>query len=97
MDVKTFFLQNDIMNKLRAALENISIGQGYSAFDGLQNGECTVKIAYDGVNITLTNFAQPVPIVVKKEDAPVQPIEPAATETASPTEEKTSQIRRRNK
>lgn len=55
MDTKTYFLQNDLGNKIRAALEQVIVGQGFSVFRGLENGMCIVKISYDGVNVSLEN------------------------------------------
>ena len=68
MDTKTFFLQNDLGTKIRAALEQVIVGQGFGVFKGLENGMCVVKISYDGVNIVLQNM---MPNVEVKQAVPV--------------------------
>ncbi len=68
MDIREFMVGNDIIPKIRAALEEIAVGQGYGVFDGLQNGECMVVLNYDGVNIHLRRFERLTPQELKIED-----------------------------
>lgn len=48
MDIAQFIKQNGVFAKLVAALDDIRNGNGWAVFDGLQNGEVTVNIRYDG-------------------------------------------------
>ena len=57
MDSK-WFLENDIASKLRAAVENIAVGQGWAVFEGLESGEVTVKLVHDGQGI---HFVKEIP------------------------------------
>jgi len=51
LDVK-WFLEHDIYTKMFQALDTIRDGHGWSVFDGLEKGSCTVKIVHDGAKIT---------------------------------------------
>ena len=51
--IESFVKHNDVMAKLRAALETIEQGQSYKVFEGLQrDGACCVFIIYEGENVT---------------------------------------------
>jgi hypothetical protein len=45
-------LENAVYEKIRAALEQILVGKGWDVFEGLQNGECNVKMVYHGSSVT---------------------------------------------
>lgn len=46
-----WFATNNIAEKLRAAIEEIVVGQGWQVFEGLETGEVIVKITHDGQKI----------------------------------------------
>jgi BioD-like phosphotransacetylase family protein len=52
-----WFLKNGIAEKLRAALEDLRVGQGIPiAFRGLEDGSCLVKIVYNGASVSFVNL-----------------------------------------
>ncbi len=71
MDTKRFILENDIMNKMRAALEQIAVGQGFTVFEGLETGTCNIGILYDGTNISFHKLERLKPEEIKILDEPV--------------------------
>lgn len=64
MDTKQFCLENNIVNKIRHALEDIEVGQGYDVFKGIETGSCNVKMLIDGPHVSLHHLEiiEPVPL-----------------------------------
>ena len=48
MDMNVFAKENDLARKFEAALQEIENGKGWKVFKGLDEGECQVRITYDG-------------------------------------------------
>ncbi len=80
MDTKQFILENDIMNKMRAALEQIAVGQGFSVFEGLETGTCSIGIVYDGTNISFHKLERLKPEEIKI----AEPLEPTVGVDSAP-------------
>lgn len=47
-----WFLENNIQEKLRVAVETLAASHGWQVLEGLEAGEVTVKIKHDGNSIT---------------------------------------------
>lgn len=84
MDTKQFILENDIMNKMRAALEQIAVGQGYTVFEGLETGTCNVGIVYDGNNISFHKLERLKPEEISIPDKVSEPVATTAAEESQP-------------
>lgn len=95
MDTKRFILENDIMTKMRAALEDITVGQGYEVFEGLETGTCNVGIVYDGTNISFHKLERLKPEEINIEKPTVQ--DEQVLPTVEPTPEPDKAARRRTK
>jgi hypothetical protein len=65
-------LENAVYEKIKAALEEILVGKGWDVFDGLQNGECNVKIVYHGSSVTFHKLErlEPQQLDLEKKLAP---------------------------
>ena len=92
--VDNWFMENDIPEKMRVALENMKVGRGFGiVFDGLQDGKCTVDVVYDGVNVHFLSKkgrVKPEKVVVPIEEAVdlADVEEPAAVTVVDEVEEK---------
>lgn len=93
--------RNSIASKLTAALEMISVGRDWGPFKGLENGEITVKIVHDGVNIHFTKDYKGAPgfeiDVIPKEDAEPKPdpADPEKEEARNLTDEEKAELKER--
>lgn len=64
--------ENDLESKIKAALEQIVVGQGWDVFDGLQDrGECDIKLVYHGVNVSFHKLERLEPQELKLEHVAV--------------------------
>jgi hypothetical protein len=67
------FMKNfDVMRKLAAALEDAEQRGALHIFEGLQRGECLIRIEYQGESLRLSNVPQAI-----KPKAPAIPPEPS--------------------
>lgn len=73
------FMRNfDVMRKLAAALEDAEQRGALHIFEGLQRGECLIRIEYQGESLRLSNVPQAV-----KPRPPIIPPEPSGTVEAA--------------
>ncbi len=72
--IEDFVKGTDFLPKLRAVLENIEQGKGFSVFEGLQKkGTCTIAINFDGadsLSLSAVDLAVVRPEVRAKLEAP---------------------------
>lgn len=82
--ISDFCRKTDFVAKLKATLENIQEGNGHAVFEGLQSGQCTVSIKFDGTTVSLANIPRGIvrPEVKAKEEAKAEA--PANPETPAP-------------
>lgn len=73
MNITEYCRKVALMSKLRAALENIEVGQGYTVFEGLQDGPIAIKLVVDDET---AHFEREKAGVI--EEKPVSHIDPTA-------------------
>jgi hypothetical protein len=56
MNNEKWFLEHDVPAKIRQALEQVTTGHAlHLAFAGLENGECTLTLYYNGETVVFVN------------------------------------------
>lgn len=81
---KEWFQHYNIAVKLRNALDDVVVGQALdTVFAGLETGECTVKVTYNGETAAFLSVPKPEPVILVEATPIEAPVE-AVVETPKP-------------
>ena len=60
MDMNGFARRVDLARRFEAALQEVEHGRGWAVFEGLQGGECVVRVLWDGASIRFEKMKEPI-------------------------------------
>ena len=86
-EINKFAKDNDLAQKFERAIMNIDRGRGWAPFAGLEKGEITVKVVYNG-QIRFVALEKPKPkkkVTAKPPKEPDEEIEPVSGWPTEPT------------
>lgn len=91
MDITEYCKSNSIMSKIRAALEQIEVGNGYTVLDGLQAGSVILALVNDGETVHFEAMPKPVLVVATPPELADSPILTHESDAEKPRRKKHSE------